>query len=335
MAQSVTGRSPIVAFTAATVRRLAAMCFTVWLVASLTFVAVAVVPGSYADAIDHPRMTPAAREEVRARLGLDQPILEQYLRWLKSVATGNLGSSYVTRRPVTEVLAGALPPTLILTASALAIDLVLGLWLAILAVRRHDSALDRTLGVLGLGLYGLPSFWVAGIAVMVFAVGLGWFPASHMHDVGASSWPLFARSIDLLHHLALPAACLGLVGAAGTARYLRSTLVEAHTSRYVLAARARGLPEWRILWLHALRPALGPVVTLLGLSLPFLVGGSVVIETIFAWPGMGRVLLTAAQARDVPVIMAVTLVGAIAVIIGSHVADLLYGLVDPRARTHE
>lgn len=335
MAQSVTGRRLIVALTTATIRRLAAIGFTVWLVASLTFVAVALVPGSYADAIDHPRMTPAAREEVRARLGLDQPILEQYLRWLKSVATGNLGSSYVTRRPVTEVLARALPPTLILTASALAIDLVLGLWLAVLSVRRHDSVLDRTLSVLGLGLYGLPSFWVAGIAVMVFAVGLGWFPASHMHDVGASSWPWFARSIDLLHHLALPAACLGLVGAAGTARYLRSTLVEAHTSRYVLAARARGLPEWRILWLHALRPALGPVVTLLGLSLPFLVGGSVVIETIFAWPGMGRVLLTAAQARDVPVIMAVTLVGAVAVIIGSHVADLLYGLVDPRARTHE
>jgi peptide/nickel transport system permease protein len=153
-----------------------------------------------------------------------------------------------------------------------------------------------------------------------------------MHSVGSGDLGTLGSIVDLLRHLVLPAICLGLVGAAGTARYLRATLIDVRSSRYMLAARARGLPGWRLVWVHALRPALLPVVTLFGLALPVLVSGSVVVETIFSWPGMGQVAFNAARARDVPLILGATLLGAVAVIVGNLLSDLLYAAVDPRAR---
>lgn len=204
--------------------------------------------------------------------------------------------------------------------------------LALASARRPNGWADRIITLLSLGLYGVPSFWLAGMLILVFSVSLGWFPPSHMYSVGASSLSGFSRFSDLLHHLFLPAICLGIVGAAGTSRYLRSTLLDVSASRYILAARARGIPARRLLWVHTLRPALLPVVTLLGLSLPVLVSGSVVVETIFSWPGMGQVAFNAARARDVPMILGATMLGAIAVILGNLLADVLYAVVDPRAR---
>jgi len=304
----------------------------VWLVATLTFIVVAAAPGSYADTVVHPGLTADQREALRVRYGLDQPVHHQYLAWLGSVVTGDLGTSFVTKEPVGRLLARTLPPTLLLGAAALLLDFIIGIWVAVTAARRPRGWFDRISSVLSLGAAGLPSFWVAGLAVLFFALLLGWFPASHMHRVGADALGPLASLSDLLHHLLLPAACLGLVGAAGTARYLRSTLLDIRGERFILAARARGLSERRVLWVHTLRPALLPVVTLLGLSLPFLVSGSVVIETVFSWPGVGLALLQAAHARDVPVIMGITLMGAVAVLVGSLVADVLYAVVDPRAR---
>lgn len=314
------------------VRRLALLIPMVWLVATLTFVVVAAAPGSYADTVDHPGLNAEQREQLRARYGLDQPVHRQYLAWLGSLATGDLGTSFVTKEPVLHLLARTLPPTLLLGGAALLLDFVLGILLAVAAARRPHGWFDRISSIIGLGVAGLPSFWVAGLAILVFALLLGWFPASHMRSVGASDLSGAAGLADLLHHLILPACCLGLVGAAGTARYLRSTLLDIRGERYILAARARGLSESRILWIHTLRPALLPVVTLLGLSLPFLVSGSVVIETVFSWPGVGLALLSAAHARDIPVVMAVTMLGAAAVLLGSLLADVLYAAVDPRAR---
>jgi peptide/nickel transport system permease protein len=189
--------------------------------------------------------------------------------------------------------------------------------------------------VLSLGVYGLPTFWIAGLAILVLSYLLGWLPPSHMHEVDADRMGAVGRLADLLRHLLLPTACLGMVGAAAAARYLRSALLDIRSARFILAARARGIPERRILWVHTLRPALLPVVTLLGLSLPYLVSGSVVVETVFSWPGMGQVLVESASARDLPVIMAVTVVGAVAVVLGNLVADLLYAVVDPRVREAE
>jgi peptide/nickel transport system permease protein len=236
------------------------------------------------------------------------------------------------KQPVSTVLARALPPTLLLAGAALIFDLVLGLVLAVAAARRPYGWVDRITSILSLGLYGIPSFWLAGLFILVFSLLLGWFPASHMHSVDAARLTGLPRLADLLRHLVLPAVCLGLVGAAGTARYLRATLLDVRSSRFMLAARARGISERRLLWVHALRPALLPVVTLLGLSLPILVSGSVVIETIFSWPGMGQVAYNAARARDIPLILGATLIGAAAVILGNLVADVLYFVVDPRTR---
>ena len=313
-------------------RRLLLLIPMVWLVATLTFIVVAAAPGSYADTVDHPGLTADQREALRARYGLDQPVHRQYLTWLRSVVTGDLGTSFVTKEPVGRLLARALPPTLLLGAAALLLDFFLGVIVAVTAARRPRGWFDRISTVVSLGIAGLPSFWIAGLTILVFALVLGWFPASHMHSVGADSLSPLGFLVDLLHHLLLPAACLGLVGAAGTARYLRATLLDIRGERYILAARARGLSDRRVLWVHTLRPALLPVVTLLGLSLPFLVSGSVVIETVFSWPGVGLALLQAAHARDIPVIMGITLIGAVAVLIGSLVADVLYAVIDPRAR---
>jgi peptide/nickel transport system permease protein len=313
-------------------RRLLALVPMVWLVVTLTFVVVQAAPGSYADTIDNPRLSPETRQAIRIHYGLDRPVLEQYLSWLGAVVTGDLGTSFMYKEPVTRVMARALPPTLLLAGAALAITLLLGLILAMAAARHPYGWTDRITTVLSLGLYGVPSFWLAGILIIVFSLILGWFPASHMHSVDVSRLGGAARFVDLMHHLFLPAICLGLVGAAGTARYLRATLLDVRSSRWMLAARARGIPKRRLLWVHALRPALLPVVTILGLSLPVLVSVSVVIETIFSWPGMGQVLFNAARARDVPLILGATLVGTAAVIIGNLVSDMLYAVVDPRVR---
>ncbi len=314
-------------------RRLATAPLLVLLVLTLTFAVLQAVPGSVADLVVNPRLGPQARDIIRERYGLDLPPTEQYLRWLSSAVRGDLGVSFLYRQPVRVVLLRALPPTLLLTGSALLIDLVLGILLAVAAVRRPHGWFDRASTVLSLGLYGIPSFWLAGLLILVFSVLLGWFPSSHLHTVAAGQLSTGARLLDLLHHLVLPAACLGLVGAAGTARYLRAAVLDVRSSRYILAAHARGIPERRVLWLHTLRPALLPVVTVLGLSLPFLVSGSVVIEVIFSWPGMGQVLWRAAWARDIPVILAATLLATGAVVLGNLLADLLYMTVDPRARS--
>jgi len=314
------------------VRRLATLIPLVWLVVTVTFVVVQAAPGSYADTIDQPRLTPEARQAIRSVYGLDRPVGEQYLLWLRAAATGDLGTSFLFKEPVTAVIARALPPTLLLAGCALLLEAVLGILLAVTAARRPYGWVDRLTTVFGLGIDGLPSFWLAGMLVLVFALWLGWLPASHMHSVNAAELSMPARVFDLLRHLVLPVLSLGLVGAAATARYLRSAILEARSSRFVLAARARGLTECRILWVHSLRPALLPVITVLGLSLPMLVSGSVVVESIFAWPGMGTVLWRAAQARDIPLVMGLTLVGAAAVIVGNLVADALYAAADPRAR---
>ncbi len=314
------------------VRRLLTLLPLAWLVVTATFVVVHAAPGTYADTIDNPRLTPEGRELIRSRYGLDQPLHSQYLRWLGAVVTGDLGTSFLFKEPVGRIIARSLPPTLLLTGSALLLDLALGLLLAVAATRRPYGWTDRITSTLSLAVYGLPSFWLAGLAVLVFALWLGWLPPSHMHSVDADRLPALGRLLDLARHLVLPAACLGVVGAAATARYLRTTLLEVRASRYLTAARARGISERRLLWIHTLRPALLPVVTVIGLSLPVLVSGSVVIETVFSWPGMGRVLWWAAQARDVPLILGTTLVGAAAVVLGNLVADILYAVVDPRAR---
>jgi peptide/nickel transport system permease protein len=240
--------------------------------------------------------------------------------------TFDLGTSILNREKVVKHLRHPLKNTLILTGCALVVQFVVGVFLGVISAVRRGSLVDRGLTPMSLFLYSMPGFWLAVMLQLLFAIKLDWFPLSGMYDVGSDSvW-------NLLHHLVLPTAVLGLAGAAGLARYQRSSMLEVMNQDYVRTARAKGLTERAVIWRHALRNALLPTITLLGLSLPFLVSGAVITEQIFSWPGMGREAITAISGRDVTVVTGITLIATVMVVVGSLLADVLYALVDPRVR---
>lgn len=230
------------------------------------------------------------------------------------------------------ILAEAVPSTLLLTGTAYALHLLLallaGMAMAVWGGRRRAMLID--LG--GLVFYSLPSFWFGLMAILLLGLRAGWFPLGGMHSADAAFMGPWESALDVLRHLVLPAGVLALGSFTGTARFLRASLEEALAQDYVLSARSRGLPESRVLWRHALRNALLPVVTQMGLHLPFLLGGAVVVEVVFGWPGMGRVTVNAIWTRDYPLIMATTSLAATMVVTGSLLADLGYRLLDPRIR---
>lgn len=313
-------------------RRAAAGVVLVWLVATATFFLVAATPGNITQHIESQRLTPEARARWRRDFGLDQPLPLRYARWLAAVGRGDLGHSWLHHRRVAVILGETLPRTLILASLGLALEILGGIAVALVQIRRPHGVLDRLLSATTLTAYALPTFWIGLLLVYVFAYRLPLFPPSHMLSPAgemASGWP---RMLDLAHHLVLPAVTIGLTGMGAVARYLRGSLLDERLEHYVLAARARGCSAARAMWVHALPNALLPLVTLVGLSLPFLVSGSLVIEVVFAWPGMGRAMYEAALARDVPLLMGGTLVATIAVVVGNFVADILYTVIDPRIR---
>jgi peptide/nickel transport system permease protein len=318
------------------VRRVAAAAATVFAVVTLTFFLVHAAPGTpFLPGSERPA-DPAVVEGLRRQFGLDRPLPVQYARYLAGLATGNLGMSFTLRRPVADAIAEAVPNTLVLAAAALVIDLglglVLGLYLATHARRAGDTALGSAL----LLLQSVPTFWLGLVLLLVFGQWLAWFPVGGVTDpvvYPALTWA--GKAADRLWHLALPALTLGLVAAAGTARFQRAALLEVLGQPFVRAARAKGLPEHRLVLVHALRNALLPLITLFGLSFPFLLTGAVLIETIFAWPGMGKLAADAVFLRDYPLVTAVALVASVMVVLGSLIADLLYAAADPRIRLRD
>lgn len=317
--------------TAAVLRRAAASAAVLWAVATATFILVSLAPGDAASRIADPRLPAAARERWRRDFGLDRPLPERYLRWLGSTLRGDLGISWQHRRPVSELLAEALGPTALLTGLGLLAEIAGGLAIATVQALRPRSPLDRALGAASLLAYALPSFAVGMGLVWVFSYRLGWLPPSHMLSAaaGAGGW---GRLWDAAAHLVLPVATIGLTGMGALARYTRGSLVEEQSQGYVLAALARGCSRRRAVLAHALPNAALPLVTVLGMSLPFLVSGSLLVEVVFSWPGTGQLLLQAALARDIPLLMAGTLVGAAAVVLGNALADASVALLDPRVR---
>jgi peptide/nickel transport system permease protein len=276
---------------------------------------------------------PVVVERLRKRFGLDQPLPVQYARYLGALARGDLGESFSQRRPVADAIAAALPNTLLLTGTALAIDFLLGVAIGVVQAARARRRIDVALTNVTLFFYSLPTFWLGLLLLLVFGQWLDWFPVGGVTvPVLHESMPLGLRLLDRLHHLALPALTLGLVGAAGTARYQRAALLEALGEDYARTARAKGLAEPRVLVDHALRNALLPIVTLLGLALPFLLTGAVVVETVFTWPGLGKLAADAIAGRDYPLVIATTLISSVLVVLGSLLADLLAAAADPRVR---
>ena len=269
---------------------------------------------------------PAVIEAYRERLGVDQPLHIQYLRWLSAAVSGDLGLSFSTTRPVAEMIVERLPATLELMGAAFVFAAIVAIALGIVSAVRQYSWFDH-LGT-GLSFVGIamPVFWFALILQLVFGVFLGWLPIAGRGTVGASSLG------DHLLHLILPTMVLSFNYIAGWSRYLRSSLLSVLRADYVRTARAKGLPESQVIGVHALRNALIPLLSIMALNLSSLFSGAVITETVFAWPGIGRMFVQAMFARDYPLLMGILMLGSLMVIVFNLVADLLYGILDPRIR---
>lgn len=303
-------------------------------IATITFIIVRLAPGDPMDMYIEQRVQrdvdPAVIELLRKKYGLDQSLPVQYAKWIGNIARGDLGESFRYRRPVATLIAERVPYTLQLAALALVMDALIGIALGIFSAVKQYSRADKAITLGSLVMYSIPGFWLALMLVLAFSVNLGWFPTSQTRSLDYELLSAGGKVADRLWHLALPVFVLGIASAAGTARYMRTKLLDVLSEEYVLAARARGLSERVVILQHALRNALIPIVTIYGLALPFLLGGAVLIEKVFAWPGMGLLAVEAIGARDYPVIMATSMIAAVLVVLGNLLADVTYALVDPR-----
>ncbi len=346
-----------------TLRRLAIALPTLLLITVVVFAVVKLAPGnpfSFSQSSSEravARMERGDYEALLARYGLDKPWYVQYWRWLKGAARGSFGDSFTERRPVSEVFFGGPgspaaeggPPslasklirraldskvgaTLFLNLLSLFLIVCCAVPLGIYAAVHKGGGVDKASGVLLYGLYALPNFWVAVLLILLFGVTLKVLPIYGMHSDGAGSMGAAAYLFDALKHAVLPAVCLAYGSLAFMARFSRGALLDVLHHDYIRTARAKGLPERLVVLRHGLRNAMIPFITLFGLLLPELVAGSVIIETIFAWPGLGQMYVKAIYTRDYPLILAESLLGAVMVLAGTLAADLGYAAADPRMR---
>lgn len=309
----------------------------VFFVATLTFVLFRLAPGDpFTIMADSSPAGEEFKERQRRILGLDKPILTQYLSYMSRVARGDLGMSFWERRPVVQAIAERIPATVVLASIALLIDFALGISLGAVQGAKARSRTDHALSLVTLTLYSVPAFWLGIMLMLLFAQNVGYLdllPATGARTTAIyEQLPPFGRLWDRLTHLVLPAVTLGLVGAAGTARYQRAAMIEAVRQDFVRTARAKGLRERAVMLRHALRNALLPVITLFGLSFPILLSGAVLVETVFAWPGLGRFAVESISRRDYNVVTGAAIIAATMVLVGNLVADVLYRVVDPRIR---
>ena len=296
-----------------------------------TYVIVNLAPGDPVTALISPEaaasLGPDWVAEQRELLGLNKPLPVRYAIWMRELVRGNLGYSTQDRQPVGHKIWLRVGPTLRLMGSALLLSLLISLPVGILSALKQYSLLDYIVTVLGFAAVAIPSFFLGLAGIFIFSIKLGWLPTANMNTVGKS-----VTVLDTIRHLILPATVLGLAEAAPLIRYIRSSMLEVVRHEYVTVARSKGLPERVVIYRHALRNALIPVVTVVALRLPILLGGTIIVETIFAWPGMGQLAITAVQARDYPVIMAINLIAATMILTSNLTADILYAVIDPRIR---
>lgn len=271
-------------------------------------------------------------EQIRREMGLDKPLLTQFGIYLGGLVQGDLGFSFRYQRDVASMILERLPATLLLTGTAFGIALLVGVTFGVLAGWFRHTLIDRGLMLLTLILYATPLFWLALMFVLVFSVRLGWFPPFGMESVIPAEG-LIARLLDITHHLTLPATSLGLFYAATYARLVRASVINVANADFVKTARAKGVPESRIVGRHVLRNSVLPIFSLASVQIGQLVGGAVLTETVFAWPGIGRLMFDAILQRDYPVILGVFMMTAVLVIVINFIADILYRIVDPRIET--
>jgi len=289
-------------------------------VSLITFLLLYVMPADPARQIAGRSATVETVETIRRQLGLDQPLHVQYGRYLAALAQGDLGRSYAQKTEVTEIVASRLPATLLLMVSAIACELAIGLSIGVLAAVRRDSKLDATAMVASFVAVSTPQFVAAMLMLYVFAVQFDWFPIG---------------GYGTFRHLVLPALTLGILGSGWYSRMMRSSMIDVLTQDYIRTARAKGAPERRVLAVHALRNAFLPVIAMIGIDVGLFMSGAVVVESVFGWPGIGQLAWQAIQQVDIPIIMGVTLVAAVAIILGNLLADVVAPFVDPRIKLRQ
>src|SRR3954465_12277234 len=294
-------------------------------VAILSFIFMQLAPGG-PDALfaRNARMTEEALQAIRHNMGLDRPVHEQLVIWLSNLVRGNLGISYSQYRPVSEVIWEVVPNTLLLMGTGVMISLVPALSFGILAARRQYGFFDNATSFISYFGLAMPVFWFGLMLQLLFAVRLGWLPSAGMESAdGGGPW-------DVARHLILPAFTIAIGSIAGWSRYVRSSTVQSLSQDYARTARAKGMDEQRVLRGHVLRNALIPFVTVVGIDVPLYLTGAVLVETVYSWPGMGRLFFDALTVRDYPVLMGILLLGAVLIVLGNLIADIIYGVLDPR-----
>ena len=273
-----------------------------------------------------PGMSQADIARIAHQMGLDRPLPLQYWEWFSRLLTGDWGRSYRDNQPVLAVIGSHLGATLELMVTATLIAVLLGTWIGVMGAIRRYSLFDYLATIGAMVALSIPTFWFGLITIYLFSVELGWLPAGNRYTVGDASF------LDYLHHLIGPSLVLALVTIAIWSRYMRSSMLDVINQDYIRTARAKGLPERVVLAHHAIRNALLPMITIAGLQLPTLLSGALVTETVFTWPGMGRLFLDSLGYRDYPVVMGILVFSAILVLVGNLLADLLYAVADPRIR---
>lgn len=301
-------------------------------VVTLTFFLLRLAPGDPVEQLLGPAATTDQIDAARHSLGFDRPLPVQYLAWVGRFLQGEWGTSIASGRPVRSILAQAWPATATLVILSLTATYLLGILVGAVQAGTRNRALDTTLSVTTVTLFAMPGYWLGLMLVMVFTYWLHLLPAFGSAGLDADFLTGWDRVADRLRHLALPLLTLTAIGVGGVARYVRGAMLDVRHAPFVMVARARGLSPARVNLRHVLGNAMIPVVTLLGLSLPAVFSGTVFVEAIFAWPGVGRILVESVRARDYPVVMAATVVSAILVVAGNLLADLLASRVDPRLR---
>ncbi|MDY0384333.1 ABC transporter permease [Trichlorobacter sp.] len=301
----------------------------------ITFTVIHMAPGEPVEMqmAMNPKVGKEARERLQKFYGLDKPLHVQYVTWVKQLAQFDFGRSFSSdNRPVLDKIKERLPVTLSLNIVALVIEFGLAIPIGVLAAVHRNTLLDKGITVFVFLGFAVPTFWLALLLMYLFGVKLNWLPISGMHTLGYEAYGWFGQLLDLAKHLVMPILVASFGSLAGVSRYMRSAMLQVIEQDYITTARAKGLSERVVIWKHALRNALLPLITLVGFSLPGLIGGSVIFETIFSIPGMGQLFYQGVMARDYPVVMGILVIGAFLTLLGNLLADISYALADPRIR---
>ena len=300
----------------------------------ISFCVIHLAPGSPVDSSTtlNPKVSFEAREKLVIQYGLDKPLYVQYLSWLKKITTFDFGRSYIDGQKVINKIASRIPITLLINILSISIVLLIAIPIGVISAVREGSFCDRFLTVFVFVGFAIPGFWLALMLMSFFGITLGWLPIQGITSFDFDSLSIFGKFLDIGRHLIMPVfvSCFGSLAA--MSRYMRSSMLEVLHKDYIKTARAKGLSENRVVYKHALRNALLPIITILGLSVPGLIGGSVIVESVFGIPGMGRLFFESVMGRDYPVIMAVLVIGALLTLLGNFLADISYLFADPRIR---